>query len=360
MVFAQNQTRRIGVVVGQLGTPDAPTAKALRPYLRQFLSDMRVIDYSPFIWQPILRGILLNRRPSRSAKLYQRIWMEEGSPLLVYSQRQVEGLQERLGDAYRVVLGMSYGSPGLTDAVRDLEAAGIDRIIVLPMYPQYSSTTTASIYDAAYTAAAGRRCPLFHERKRAIPTLRFIEPYYDHPGYIAAMRERLQATLDTLPQPPERVILTFHGIPRRYIETGDPYRQQCQVTAQRLAGAMGWPEEYWRIGFQSRFGPEVWLEPYTDEVIEELAQEGVQRLLIFSPGFTTDCLETLDELGNEGGEAFVEAGGPHDGFHLVPCLNDHPVWLDTMADLVRASVGGWLRENETVAPFRSVALPAAD
>ncbi len=333
---------RIGVVVGQLGTPAAPTPQALRPYLRQFLSDMRVIDYPPLLWQPLLRGIILRTRPRRSAKLYRRIWTAEGSPLLVYSRRQVDRLQARLGESFEVVLGMRYGQPSLTDAIRGLEARGVDRIVVLPMYPQYSSTTTASIYDGAYQAAAGRRCPLFHERKRRVPTLRFVEPFYDHPGYIEAMRRHLIAQIEAMDAPPDVTILTFHGIPNRYVQTGDPYRAQCEETARLLAAAMGWDDSQWRLSFQSRFGPERWLEPYTDDLIHQLAHKKVGRVLVFSPGFTTDCLETLDELGNEGRAAFIEAGGSERDFTLAPCLNANPDWIDVLAGLARQNAAGWI------------------
>jgi ferrochelatase len=332
---------KIGVLVAQLGTPDAPTAKALRPYLKQFLSDMRVIDYPPWIWQPILRGIILNTRPRRSARLYQRIWLPEGSPLLVYTQAQADHLQEQLGDDYRVIIGMTYGNPSIASAIATLEEEDIDRIVVLPLFPQFSSTTTASIYDAVYRAAAGRRCPLFHERKRAIPTLRFVPPYYNHSQYIEAMAIHLRQQVQEIGEAPDKFIITFHGIPRRYVQTGDPYRRQCEETAQLLAERMGWTDDDWQICFQSRFGPEQWLEPYTDATLEHLPKQGVKRPLVFSPGFVTDCLETLDELGNEGREAFVEGGGDHHSFHLAPCLNAHPAFIDTLASIVRRESMGW-------------------
>jgi protoporphyrin/coproporphyrin ferrochelatase len=334
---------KIGVLVAQLGTPDAPTPQALRPYLAQFLSDMRVIDYNPFIWQPILRGIILLTRPRRSARLYQRIWLDDGSPLLVYSQAQAAGLQARLGDEYRVVLGMTYGSPSIARAIQQLESEGIDRIIVLPMFPQFSSTTTASIYDAVYDAAGGRRNPLRHARKRHIPTLRFIAPYFDDLAYIDALKARLCDTLAGLDQPPDKFVITFHGIPNRYIQTGDPYRAQCEQTAHLLAKAMGWRDDDWLLCFQSRFGPERWLEPYTDATLESLHAQGVQRPLVFSPGFVTDCLETLDELGNEGREQFEQGGGHGEAYHLAPCLNDHPRFLGMLAETVVDNAGGWSR-----------------
>lgn len=331
---------RTGVLVAQLGTPDAPTARAVRPYLRQFLSDRRVIDYHPLIWQPILRGAILRTRPARSARLYARIWTEEGSPLLVYSNAQAEGLQQRLGDGYRMIVGMTYGNPSIGDAIRTLEAEGIDRIIVLPMFPQYSSTTTASIYDAVYQAAAGRG-PFFNRHKRFIPTLRFIEPYYDHPDYIEAMKQHLEAEISALDHVPDKFVITYHGIPDRYVQTGDPYRRQCEQTTQLLADAMGWRDDQWLISFQSRFGPENWLEPYTEDVLKGLAAQGVKRPLVFSPGFVTDCLETLDELGSEGRDQFEEGGGEGEYYRLAPCLNANPQWLDAMARLVRDNAGGW-------------------
>jgi protoporphyrin/coproporphyrin ferrochelatase len=340
------RSKKIGVLLAQLGTPNAPTAKMLRPYLKQFLSDRRVIDYHPLLWQPILRGIILMTRPRRSAKLYQRIWLNEGSPLLVYSQKQTHALQNQLGDCYRVILGMTYGEPSIKDAIRTLEAEGIDRIIILPMFPQFSSTTTASIYDAVYSAAAGRHGFLIHDHKRFISSLRFVAPYYDFLPYIEAMKIHLQETIHILPQRPDKFLISFHGIPRRYIETGDPYRQQCEQTAKLLAAAMGWRDDEWLISFQSRFGPEKWLEPYTEELITSLHQQGVERPLIFSPGFVTDCLETLDELGNEGREQFETGGGHSARFYLAACLNDHPHWIETMAVLVKQNAGGWIEEYD--------------
>lgn len=333
-----DSSQPIGVLLGQLGTPDAPTAQALRPYLLQFLSDRRVIDYHPLLWQPILRGIILNTRPKRSARLYQRIWLDEGSPLLVYSEAQVEGLQARLGDEYRVILGMRYGNPSIESAIATLEREGIDQIVVVPLFPQYSSTTTASIYDAVYHTAAGR----LGDRKRFIPTLRFVEPYYDHPAYIDAMRDHLNVCVKRLGYTPDKFIITFHGIPNHYVQTGDPYRAQCERTAELLAAALGLSADAWVICFQSQFGPEAWLTPYTDQVITGLYAQGVERPLVFSPGFVTDCLETLDELGNEGRHQFVEGGGAAENYTLAPCLNADEGWLDALAGIVEDNAHGWL------------------
>ncbi len=332
-------SRPIGVLVAALGTPDAPTPAALRSYLKEFLSDRRVVDTNPLLWQLILRLIVLPRRPARSAALYRRIWTPEGSPLLVYSQRQAVGLQARLGDGFRVVLGMRYGQPSIAAAVAQLEAEGIDRILVLPMFPQFSSSTTASIYDAVVRAAGGRRCPLFFERKRALPTLRFVPPYYDHPGYLAGLQSGVERVMRAMPRPPERFLFSFHGVPQRFVDGGDPYRAQAETTARLLADALGLKPDQWLLTFQSRFGREPWLIPYTDQTLIELARAGVKSVLVACPGFTADCLETLDELGHEAARAFYAAGG--ESFQLVPCLNDQPDWLDAMADLVYQEASGW-------------------
>ena len=321
---------KIGVLVAQLGTPDAPTAQALRPYLRQFLSDRRVIDYSPWLWQPILRGIILRVRPKKSAQLYARIWLEEGSPLLVYSQRKAVALQTRLGDKFRVILGMRYGNPSIPSAIAQLESEGIDRIVVLPMFPQFSCTTTASIYDAVYSAVMGKHA----DRKRYMPAVRFIPPYYDHPAYIHALKTHLSQQIAQARHKPDKIVISFHGIPHRYIQTGDPYRAHCERTAHLLANAMNWTDDQWVLSFQSQFGPEKWLEPYTDEVLERLHHDGVQYPMVFSPGFVTDCLETLDELGNEGREQFAEGGGDPEKFTFIPCLNNHSDWIEAMTTLV--------------------------
>jgi ferrochelatase len=352
----QNHSAKIGVIVAQLGTPEAPDAKSLRPYLGQFLSDMRVIDYHPFVWQPILRGIILRVRPRKSAKLYERVWTDEGSPLLIYTQRQAEGLQERLGDEYQVVVGMTYGEPSMKNAMQTLEEQGISRVVVLPMYPQYSSTTSASVYDAAYTAAAGRRCPFFNDRKRNIPTLRFVTPYYDHPDYIEVMAKHLKERIAQAGKQPDLILLSFHGIPERYVRTGDPYREQCEITAQLLAERLQLEPNQWRMSFQSQFGPEEWLQPYTEDVLTSAHKEGYESIMIFAPGFLADCLETIDELGNEGLEQWEEGGGHAEGFYLAPCLNDNADWIDVMADIVQQEAMGWTRASQS----RRQAMPVTN
>ena len=333
------QSSKVGVLIAQLGTPAAPTAKALRPYLRQFLSDPRVIDLKWWKWLPILYLFILTRRPARSAKLYSRIWTDAGSPLLLTSQSQEEGLQQRLGENYRVILGMRYGEPSIEQAMARLQREEIERIVVLPMFPQFSCSTTASIYDAVNQAAFGRRCPLFFDRRRRMPTLRFVPPYFEHPDYIDSLKIRVEEQVEALGQVPDRYLITFHGVPARYVEEGDPYRRQCERTADLLAEALQLAPDQWRIGFQSRFGKEPWLEPYAEELLADFGRERLETLVVTCPGFTADCLETLDELGHEGQQQFSATGGGE--LYLVPCVNDHPHWLDAMATIVRQESAGW-------------------
>jgi ferrochelatase len=329
----------VGVLLAQLGTPEAPTAKALRPYLRQFLSDRRVIDLHPLKWWPILYLFILTRRPARSARLYKRIWTDAGSPLLVHSRAQEQGVQERLGKGFRVIVGMRYGQPSIDAAMAQFAKEGIERIVVLPMFPQFSCSTTGSIYDAVTRAAFGRRCPWFFDRRRRMPTIRFVPPYFEQVDYIDSLKVVVEQQVEALGRVPDRYLITFHGIPLRYVEEGDPYREHCLRTGQLLADALGLQPEQWVQSFQSRFGKEEWLQPYTEELLAELPAQGVQTLLATCPGFTADCLETVDEVGHEGGEIFSAAGG--ELLHLAPCLNDHPRWLDAMTSIVRNEAAGW-------------------
>ncbi|WP_042200180.1 ferrochelatase [Paenibacillus camerounensis] len=332
----------IGVILAQIGTPDAPDAKAVRPYLRRFLSDRRIIDYPPLLWQPLLRGIILRVRPRKSAALYSSIWHKDGSPLLLHSQAQKNALQMLLGRRFRVELGLAYSEPGMKQAVAALETAGVQRIIIVPLFPQYSSTTTASVYDAACFAALGRNSASGPVTKRFVPALRFIDTYYNAPGYISAMKQHLLRQLALSDTAPDFAVLSFHGIPRRYAETGDPYPQQCHETARLLAEAMGWEPDRWQISFQSRFGREEWVGPSTEEVLKGLAGRGIRRPVIFSPGLVTDCLETLHELAVEGREFYASGGGDAEGFLAVPCLNDSPEWLGFLAGMVEENARGWL------------------
>ncbi|MGE0862839.1 MAG: ferrochelatase [Vicinamibacterales bacterium] len=321
-----------GVLLGQVGTPEAPTPAAVRRYLARFLSDRRVVDYPAWLWQPLLRGVILPLRGRRSARLYQRIWTNDGSPLLVESEKQRAALQDSLGPGYKVTLGMAYAGPSFEQAIDDLLAAGIHDVIVLPMFPQYSSATTASVYDAVFAAAAGRA----GMARRLVPALKCVEPYFDHPRYIGALQKRIAAALAVGPQP-DHVVLTFHGLPERYVTSGDPYRDHCGRTVEALARAMGWSAADYTVAYQSRFGPETWIGPSTSAILRGLHGRGVTRPLVVAPGFTTDCLETLDELGNEGRDEFAEGGGDPEHYRLCPCLNDEPAWVETMVHLVRAA-----------------------
>ncbi len=333
----------IGVILAQIGTPERPEAKPVRSYLRRFLSDRRIVDTNPLIWQPVLRGIILRTRPRKSARLYRQIWSEEGSPLLVYSGRQQAGLQERLGPNFQVELGLAYSEQSIERAMQRMDQAGIGRVLVVPLFPQYSSTTTASVYDQACFAALGRNSSRGSASKRFVPALRFVAPYYEEQGYISAMRAHL---LRCMKQPQldgdtNQVVLSFHGIPKRYVDTGDPYPEQCMETGRLLAEAMGWPQDSWQIAFQSRFGPEEWIGPSTEQVIGNLAERGITNPQIFAPGFVTDCLETLYELDIEGRDHFSATGGRAEQYQYIPCLNDQPEWLDFLAELVERNVSGW-------------------
>jgi ferrochelatase len=320
-----------GVLLIQLGTPDAPTPQALKPYLKQFLSDRRVIEDQGWRWRLVLNVIILRRRPAESAAKYARIWHPEtGSPLLHYTRRQVELLQ---GDfpGVPVRFGMMVGNPPVAAAVAEMAAAGVDRLIALPMFPQYSATTTASATDALFQATM---------KLRRVPAVRVVPPYYDHPAYLDAVAAVVREDLAKLPWEPEHVLLSFHGLPQSYVERGDPYPEHVRRTTEELVKRLGLPAGKWTQTYQSRFGRDEWLRPYTDDVLAALAKRGVRRVAVALPGFTADCLETLDEIGNESREAFERAGGEH--LRAIPCLNDHPKWIAAMAQIVREEGHGWL------------------
>jgi protoporphyrin/coproporphyrin ferrochelatase len=321
----------VGVLVVQLGTPDDFTAKALRPYLRQFLSDPRVIEAPRLQWQLILNLFILPFRPAQSAAKYRRIWdPTAGSPLLYYTRLQTEALQGELPD-HLVRFGMQIGNPSVGSVVREMIQRGIDRLVVLPMYPQYSATTTASAYDCLFQA-------LMQERR--VPAIRVIPPYYDDPGYLDAVVAVIRDDLVRLEWQPDHFLISFHGIPVKYVERGDPYPVQVARTTELLQERLQWPEGRWQQTFQSRFGKNEWLQPYTDPVLKDLAKRGVKKVFVALPGFTSDCLETLDEIGNESREAFEHAGG--EKLRACPCLNDHPSWIAAMKGLVLKEGQGWI------------------
>ncbi len=318
----------LGVLIANLGTPDAPTPQAVRRYLAEFLSDRRVIALPPILWQPILHGIILRTRPKRSARLYQKIWTDEGSPLLVHSRRQRNALQEELarrGHAVRVSLGMRYGQPSIAQALDELKGARF--LVALPLYPQFSNATTASTFDALTAALASRP---------DLPKARFIGHYAHDPDYIDACATQIR-DFRARHGAGERLLLSFHGLPAESIRLGDPYARQCRDSAARIASALdlAWPQ--WCITFQSRFGPKKWLTPYTDATLHTLPSQGIRTVDVFCPGFAADCLETLEEIEQENQAAFHAAGGQE--FRYISALNDQPRHIRALANLVEKHVG---------------------
>lgn len=331
---------KIGVILAQVGTPAAPTKKALKPYLKQFLSDERIIDSPRLLWLPVLHGIILRVRPKRIAHHFADIWTPKGSPLLIHSMAQVKGVQKRLGKKFVVKLGLAYADPSMNTAMQELHDQGITRIIVLPLFPQFSTTTTASVYDEIMHHALGREKRRGKPTKKYSPALRFIDPFYDDPAYMTVLVHNIKKQMKKLPKP-DKILISFHGIPKRYVDEGDPYPGQCEKTTQLLAQAMKWKPHQYKMTYQSRFGRAEWLQPYTQVELPDLHRQGVKRPLIISPGFTTDCLETIHELDIEARELFGEGGGNEKNLMRIECLNDDPAWLDYMANKVRDHAQGW-------------------
>lgn len=311
---------KTGILLANLGTPDAPTPGAVKRYLRQFLSDKRVVDTSRLLWWPLLRGVILPIRSPRVAKLYQSVWMEEGSPLMVYSRRQQQALAARLPDT-PVALGMSYGSPSLASAVDDLLAQGVEHIVVLPLYPQYSCSTVAAVWDELARILA---------KKRAIPGISFIRDYAEHPDYIHALAASVRASFAVHGEP-DLLLLSYHGIPQRYANQSDDYPQRCRDTTRELVSALGLPPERVMMTFQSRFGREPWLTPYTDETLKMLGEKGTKHIQVLCPGFAADCLETLEEIAVQNREIFLEAGGKQ--YEYIPALNADAAHIEMMVNL---------------------------
>ena len=323
----------LGVLAVNLGTPDAPTPSALRRYLAQFLWDPRVVEMARLPWWLILHGIILRTRPRRSAKLYQQVWEEGGSPLFTIARAQSlaleEALNRKLDRPVKVVLGMRYGNPSIASALEELAAAGCTRIVALPLYPQYSATTTASSFDA-----------LFDELKRwrRQPELRLIADYHDQPAYLDALAASIREHWEADGRG-DKLLFSFHGIPLRYAEAGDPYPEQCRATAEGVARRLELSDDQWSIAFQSRLGREEWLRPYTDETLEMWPDQGVKRVDVLCPGFSADCLETLEEIAGENRERFLEAGGER--YHYIPALNERPDHIAALAELVVRHAAGW-------------------
>jgi len=319
------------VLLINLGTPDAPEAAAVRRYLAEFLSDPRVIEIPRIAWLPILHGIILRTRPKKSAHAYKQVWTEEGSPLAAITRRQAEALQERLGEDVVVDFAMRYGNPGIGQSIENLAAIGCERILAAPLYPQYCAATTASAIDAVFGKLASMRRQ---------PALRTLPPYYDDPLHIDALKSGIQDQLAALDFEPQRLLLSFHGMPKRTLERGDPYHCHCQKTARLLSEQLKIPTD---IAFQSRFGRAKWLEPATDKVLTDYPKQGIKRIAIAAPGFSADCVETVEELGIRGRETFLASGG--EAFARLDCLNDSPVGMDMLEAIVRRELAGWTVES---------------
>ena len=316
-----------------VGTPDAPTVAAVRRYLAEFLSDPRVVELPRLLWLTILHGVVLRVRPARSAEKYASIWTDEGSPLHVWTERQAKLLQGWLGHhGHRVVVthAMRYGQPSIGQTIERLTQEGISRILILPAYPQYSGTTTASLVDSVFS---------WSRRARHLPEWRFVNSYYQHPLYIQALASQVQQHWQRHGQGP-MLLMSFHGIPEHACRSGDPYASQCFATACLLAKQLGISAQQYRVTFQSRFGRAKWLQPATAATLQQLAREGIGRVDVFCPGFVADCLETLEEIAMENRHAFLEAGGT--GFHYIGCLNDNPQWIDALGAISTQHLSGWI------------------
>ncbi len=338
--FAHDRPTRVGVLLINLGTPEAPTTASVRRYLAQFLSDPRVVEIPRAFWAPILHGVILNTRPAKSAQKYATIWTKDGSPLLVHSVRQKTLLQGYLGqrlkdlglpsDFAQVALGMRYGEPSIASAMAKLVADGCERVLVMPLYPQYSASTTGSALDEVNA---------FTGTQRRMTALRVVDAYHDDRGYVGALVQSINEYWVKNGRP-DTLLFSFHGVPRRTLELGDPYHCHCQKTARLVATELGLKKEQARITFQSRFGRAQWLTPYTQPTLVAMAKERVGRVDVVCPGFVSDCLETLEEIAQEGQAAFLKAGGGE--FHYIPCLNERPAWISALADLAVRNLGGWL------------------
>ena len=318
---------RIGVLLMNLGTPDAPDPKSVRRYLGEFLSDRRVVELPAIAWQPILRGVVLTTRPKKSAHAYSQVWREDGSPLAAITRAQASALKDAFGDGVLVDWAMRYGRPAIADRLQAMKEAGCERILLAPLYPQYCAATTATANDKAFAKLATMRWQ---------PAIRTLPPYYDDPAYIAALADSVRVGLAALDFTPDAVMASFHGMPQRTLELGDPYHCHCQKTARLLGEALQMPLT---ITFQSRFGRAKWLEPATDTVLAAMPGKGIRKVAIVAPGFSADCVETLEELTIRGRETFEQAGGTH--FAYLPCLNDSAGGIEMLRALIARELEGW-------------------
>lgn len=326
------KTGGVGVILVNLGTPDEPTAPAIRKYLREFLSDPRVIEIPKLLWWPILNGPILMARPRKLVPRYKSVWMEGGSPLMVYTQRQTEGLRKlftQRGLAIEVETGMRYGEPSIKNAMLRLRERGCEHMLVVPLYPQYASSTTATVVDEVARVAS-------HMRDQ--PALRFIKRFHTDPAFIHPLGDKIAAFWQQHGKP-QKLVMSFHGLPRQCVDMGDPYCRDCYETARALAQYLGLSDDAYQVTFQSRFGPAKWLEPYTEPTLEKLAQQGVTEIDVVCPGFLADCLETLEEIQVEVCETFMHAGGKR--FRYIPALNDDQAWVNALGDMVLNHLQGW-------------------
>jgi protoporphyrin/coproporphyrin ferrochelatase len=319
---------RIGVMLVNLGSPEAPTPAAVRTYLKEFLSDRRVVELPAILWQPILRGIILNTRPKKSAHAYAQVWTDQGSPLAAITARQAAALGAQLGDSILVDWAMRYGTPSIADRLAAMKAAGCERILIAPLYPQYSGATTATVFDAIAAALGTMRWQ---------PAIRTLPPYYDDPAYIEALRESVSAEIAALPFVPDAILASFHSMPQRTLELGDPYHCHCVKTARLLSEALG---HELLVSFQSKLGRAKWLEPATDATLAALPGKGVKRVAVIAPGFSADNLETLEEIAIRGRESFLAEGGAD--FAYLPCLNDSPLGMKMLGTLLSRELAGWI------------------
>lgn len=330
---------KTGVLLINLGTPDAPTAKALRPYLKEFLSNSRVIEVPRLIWLPLLYGFILPFRPKQSAEKYKQIWTPEGSPLKIHTESQTQLLAQALGIEIKpapiVEYAMSIGHPSVSSVLTKMKNAGCERILVIPLFPQYAASSTAAAMDAVFAAL---------KAMRNMPAVRTVKQYHDHSGYISALAQNIRDYWNQYGKA-EKLIISFHGVPRRNLDKGDPYHCHCQKTGRLLAEELRLEDEQYQVCFQSRFGRAEWLQPYTAETLEQLGKAHTRRVDIVCPGFVSDCLETLEEIAIEGKKIFIEAGGKE--YHYIPCLNERNDWIAALADITRAHLQGWLSPEQT-------------
>ncbi len=337
--FSHNDQLKVGILLANLGTPDAATAKALRPYLGQFLMDRRVVEIPRFIWCWILHCIILVIRPKKSAAKYAQVWTSEGSPLLVHSQKQTQMFRGFLGEKIKspfvVELGMSYGNPSMKSAIESLKAQHCDRILVFPLFPQYAASSTAAVFDAAYKVLL---------KMRNVPAIRTIRSYHDHPAYIAALAKTVQEHWLINGKPNfgggEKLVMSFHGVPKVHLTKGDPYHCTCHKTGRLLADSLGLKKDDYLVAFQSRFGKQEWLKPYLAATLQTLGQAKTSRIDVICPGFSGDCLETLEEIAMEGKEIFTHAGGGE--YHYIPALNENEDWIHAMTQIALENLQGWV------------------